>query len=80
MRVSQKSFFFVHKSIIELSTSLLLDKNQLTLAKLDKILFSQLIERIPELRFKYMGSYHSDKKLRLTKYLFAFNKSAPSKC
>ena len=38
----------------------------------------QVIERIPELRFKYMGSYPSDKVPRLTKYSFAIVNSAPN--
>ena len=33
--------------------------------------FLQIIERNPELRFKYMGSYPSDKVPQLTKYSFA---------
>ena len=42
--------------------------------------FSRLqnIERIPELNFKYMGSYSSDKIPQLTKYSFAIINSAPS--
>ena len=39
----------------------------------------QIIERNPELRFKYMGSYPSDKVSRLTKYSFAIYNSAPNK-
>ena len=38
----------------------------------------QIIERIPELRFKYMGSYPSDTVPQLTKYSFAIINSAPS--
>ena len=37
-----------------------------------------IIERIPELRFTYMGSYPSDKLPQLTKYSFAIINSAPS--
>ena len=45
---------------------------------MDNFLLLQIIERIPELRFKYMGSYPSDKVPRLTKYSFAIVNSAPS--
>ena len=38
----------------------------------------QIIERIPELRFKKKGSYPSDKVPQKTKYPFAIIKSAPS--
>ena len=41
--------------------------------------FLQTIGRIPELRLKYMGSYHSDKVPQLTKFSFAIVNSAPSK-
>ena len=37
-----------------------LDVNQLTIAKMDNFLLLQIIEGIPELKFKYMGSYTSD--------------------
>ena len=40
--------------------------------------FLQVIERIPELRFKYMGSYPSDTVPQLTKYSFANINSASS--
>ena len=62
MRVSQK----------------LLDVNQLTVAKMDNCSLLQIIERVPELRFKYLGSYPSDKVPQLTKYSFAIVNSAPS--
>ena len=45
---------------------------------MDKISLLQIIERIPELRFKYMGSYPSDTVPQLTKYSFAIINSAPS--
>ena len=38
----------------------------------------QIIEKIPELKFKYMGSYPSDTVPQLTKYSFAIINSAPS--
>ena len=55
-----------------------LDVNQLTIAKMDNFSFLQIIERILELRLKYMGSYPSDKVPQLTKYSFAIINSAPS--
>ena len=45
---------------------------------MDKFSLLQIIERIPELRFKYMGSYPSDTVPQLTKYSFAIIHSAPS--
>ena len=45
---------------------------------MDNFSLLQIIERIPELRFKYMGSYPSDKVPQLTKYTFAIVNSAPS--
>ena len=45
---------------------------------MDNISLLQIIERIPELRFKYMGSYPSDTVPQLTKYSFAIINSAPS--
>ena len=45
---------------------------------MDNFSLLQIIERIPELRFKYMGSYPSDKVPQLTKYSFAIVNSAPS--
>ena len=62
----QASYFFV------------LDVNQLTVAKMDIFSLLQIAERIAELRFKYMGSYPSDKVPQLTKYSFAIVNSAPS--
>ena len=55
-----------------------LDVNQLTFAKMNNFSLLQIIERIPELRFKYMQSYPSDKVPQLTKYSFAIVISAPS--
>ena len=46
---------------------------------MNKFSILQLIERIPELRFKYMGSYPSDEVPQLTKYSSAIVNSAPSK-
>ena len=45
---------------------------------MDTFSFLQIIERIPELRFKYMGSYPSDTVPQLTKDSFAIINSAPS--
>ena len=45
---------------------------------MDNFLFLQIIEKIPETRFKKMGSYPSDKVPQLTKYSFAIINSAPS--
>ena len=45
---------------------------------MDNFSLLQIIERIPELGFKYMGSYPSDKVPQLTKYSFAIVNSAPS--
>ena len=57
--------FFVLNYTIKLSISLFLDVNQLKIAKMDNFSHLQVIERIPELRYKYMGSYTSDKVPRL---------------
>ena len=46
---------------------------------MDNFLTLQIIEKIPEFRFMYMGSYPPDKVSQLTKYSFAFVNSAPSK-
>ena len=45
---------------------------------MDRFSLLQIIKRIPELRFKYMGSYSSDTVPQLTKYSFAITNSAPS--
>ena len=45
---------------------------------MDKFSLLQNIENYPELRFKYMGSYPSDKVPQLTKYSFAIANSAAS--
>ena len=45
---------------------------------MDNFLLQQFIERISELRFKYMGSCPSDKVPQLTKYSFGIVNSAPS--
>ena len=55
-----------------------LDVNQSTIAKMYNISLLQFFERILEFRFKYMGSYPSDKVPQLTKYSFAIVNSAPS--
>ena len=70
-------FFFILKYTIKLSISFLV-VNQPTIAKMDNFPLLQIIERIPELRFKYVGSYPSDTVLQLTKYSFAIINSAPS--
>ena len=36
---------------------------------MDNFSLLQIIERIPEFRFKYMGCYRSDKLPQLTKYI-----------
>ena len=45
---------------------------------MDNFSLLQIIERISELRFKYMESYPSDKVHQLTKNSFAIINSAPS--
>ena len=78
MCVSHYSFFFFNlKYTIKLSISFLA-VNQPTIAKMDNFSILQIIERIPEPRFKYMGSYSSDTVPQLTKYSFANINSAPS--
>ena len=77
MCVSHYSSFFNPKYTIQLSISFLA-VNQPTIAKMDKISLLQIIERIPELRFKYMGSYPSDTVPQLTKFSFAIINSTPS--
>ena len=69
--------FFILKYTIKLSISFLV-VYQPTIAKMDNFSLLQIIERIPELRFKYMGSYFSDTVPQLTKYSFAIINSAPS--
>ena len=76
MCVSHYSFFsFILKYTIKLSISFLA-VNQHIIAKLDNFSLLQTIERNPELRFKYMGSYPSDTVPQLTKYSFAIINSA----
>ena len=75
-----KSLFFLFLNIkytIKLSFSFLA-VNQSTIAKMVNFSLLQIIERIPELRFKYMGLYPSDTVPQLTKYSFAIVYSAPS--
>ena len=48
------------------------------MAKMDNFPLLQIIERVPELSFKYMGSYPSDTVPQLTKYSFAIINSAQS--
>ena len=45
---------------------------------MDNFSFLQMIEKVPEIRFKNMGSYPSDKVPQLTKDSFAIANSAPS--
>ena len=45
---------------------------------MDNFSLQHIIERISELKFKYMGSCSSDKVPQLTKYSFAIVNSAPS--
>ena len=79
LNVCKSLFFlvFILKHTIKLSTSVLA-VNQPTIAKMDNFSLLQIIERIQELRFKYMGSYPSDTVPQLTKYSFAIIDSAPS--
>ena len=75
-----KSLFFLFfnlKYTIKLSISFLA-VNQPTIAKMDNFSLLQIIERIPELRLKYMESYASDAVPQLTKYSSAIINSAPS--
>ena len=74
-----KSVFFLF-SILKYTTNyqfLFLDVRQPTIAKLDDFSLLQNIERVSELRFKYMGSCPSDTVAQLTKYSFANIISAP---
>ena len=77
MRVINLSCFILNCTV-KLSISLFLDENQPTTAKMANFSCLQYIETIPELRFKYKGSYPSDKIPQLTKYSFAITNSAPS--
>ena len=52
---------------MKLSVSLFLDVNQLPIARIDNFSLVQIIERIPELRLKYIGAYPSDKVPQLTR-------------
>ena len=70
--------FFTLKCNNKLSISLFLDINQLTIAKRDNFSLLKIIERIPELRFKYMGSYPFDKVPQLTNFSYTIITSAPS--
>ena len=63
------------KYTIKLSISFL-DVNQPTIVKMDFFSLLQIIEKILELRFKYMGSYTSDTVPQLTKCSFAIFNSA----
>ena len=73
MRVS----FFILNAISNYQFPLFLDVNQLTTARMDNFSLVQIIERVKELRFKYMGSYPSEKVLQRTKQFFANINSAP---
>ena len=55
-----------------------LDLNQQSIAKMDSSSVLQIIERIFELNFMYMGLYPSDKVPQLTKYSFVVINSAPN--
>ena len=75
--------FFTLKRFMKLSNSLFLDANQQKISMMDEFSFLQVIERPPEVRFKYLGSYPSDKVPHLTKYSSTINiifqiNSAPS--
>ena len=56
---------------MKLSTSLFLNVNQQTIAKMVNFSLLQNIQRISELRFRYMEFYPSDKVHKLTKIWFA---------
>ena len=71
-----KTFFFQLKLQYQTFYFFVLDVNQLTVAKMDNFLLLQTIERIPELRFNYLGSYSSDKVPQLTNYSFVIVKTA----
>ena len=55
-----------------------LDVNQLEVTKMDIFSLLEVIERLPELSFKYMGAYSVNKNPHLTKHSFAIFYSAPS--
>ena len=54
MRVSHYSFFYL-KCTLELSIFLFLDVNQLTIERMDSFSLLQVIKRVSELEFKYIG-------------------------
>ena len=72
-------YFFLSQSTPSNYQFLFLAVNQQTVANMDNFSLLQIIERISELMFKYMGSYLSDAIPQLTKYYFAIISSAPSK-
>ena len=76
--MSHYSYFFILNCPIKPSISLFLLVNQLTIAKTNSFSLLWNLERVPELRFKYMGSYPSDKVPQLTKYAFTIIDSVPS--
>ena len=78
MYVKYQSYFFILSCAIELSISLLLDLNHQTIEKMANSSVFQIIEIVPEPRFKSMGFYPSYKVPQLTKYSFAKINSAPS--
>ena len=67
LKLQYQSFYFF-----------VLDVNQLKVAKMNNFSLLQIIERIPELSLKHMGSYPSDRVPQLTKNSFAIVNSAPS--
>ena len=75
--MSHYSYFFILNCPIKPSIFLFLLVNQLTIAKMNSFSLLRNFERIPELRFKYMRSYPSDKVPQLTKYAFAIIDSVP---
>ena len=78
MWVSHYSFFFYPKVYYQTINLFFLDVNQPIIAKLDNFSLLQIVERIPELSFNYMGSYPSETVPQLTKHSFANINSAPS--
>ena len=74
-----KSLFFLFYPKKHYQTiNFFLAVNRPTIAKMDNFSLLQIIERIPELRFKYVGSYPSDTVPQLKKNSFAIINSAPS--
>ena len=76
MHISQRSYFFYHK--LQYQTINFFVFESTNNSKMDNFSLLQTIERIPELEFKYMGSYTADKTPRPTKDSSAIINSVPS--